>query len=225
MISIGKTLLISTCAVSLAITGCAADGFFSAASAASKRPSELFDPPPMPNQPQSLVEEVVDTPTQVVDTPTPNVNRSAKRASFQLSDPPTVAADERSFAMQSTLPTTVRRTQSPPVKKSARTLVTLGPNDDLAAIVRAAPGVVLLDFYADWCGPCRTQGNILHELKATAAGRNASIIKVNVDQHEAIANVLKVSALPTLVLIKNGKIIERKTGLADQQQVSLMLAR
>ena len=104
-------------------------------------------------------------------------------------------------------------------------LVTLGPDDDFQELVSEAPGVVLVDFYADWCGPCRKQGGILHEMERSASQNHASIIKVNIDQHRELANAFNVTSLPTLMLIKDGQIVERQTGLANHQQVAALLAR
>ena len=103
-------------------------------------------------------------------------------------------------------------------------LTTLGLDDDIFEMVEQANGVVLLDFYADWCGPCRMQGGILHEMEDTASQNDASIIKVDVDQHRQLASALNVTALPTLVLIKDGKIVERQTGLADRQRIADLLS-
>ena len=108
---------------------------------------------------------------------------------------------------------------------AAAPLTTLGQGDDLLNMVQHAPGVVLLDFYADWCGPCRTQGGILHEMESTASQNGASMIKVNIDQHRQLANAFNVTSLPTLILVKDGQIIERQTGIASHQRVASLLAR
>ena len=108
---------------------------------------------------------------------------------------------------------------------AAAPLSILGQGDDLSSIVQHASGVVLLDFYADWCGPCRTQGGILHEMENTARQNEASIIKVNVDQHRRLAGSFNVTRLPTLILVKNGRIIERQTGVANHQRVADLLSR
>lgn len=114
-----------------------------------------------------------------------------------------------------------------PISKTlaAAPLATLAPGDDLLTMVEHASGVVLLDFYADWCGPCRTQGGILHEMERTAGQNGASMIKVNVDQHRGIASAFNVTSLPTLILIKDGRIIERQTGLANHQRIAALLSR
>ena len=103
-------------------------------------------------------------------------------------------------------------------------LTTLGPDDDLLTLVDQASGVVLLDFYADWCGPCRTQGGILHEMEDTASQNNAAIIKVDVDQHRQLARALNITSLPTLMLIKDGEVIDRQIGLADHERVAALLS-
>lgn len=101
----------------------------------------------------------------------------------------------------------------------------LGKKEDLMVHVNGAPGVILIDFYADWCGPCRKQSSILHDLKMTAANKKASVLKIDVDDHSELAEKFKVSALPTLILIKNGKILERHVGLASQSKIETLISR
>ncbi len=93
---------------------------------------------------------------------------------------------------------------------SATPLSTLGPNDNFRELVGNASGTVLVDFYADWCGPCRKQGGILEDMESSSSQKRASIIKVNVDQHQQLAREFDVSSLPTLLVIKNGMVIERQ---------------
>lgn len=131
---------------------------------------------------------------------------------------PTIPPDQRGPAASiPTMQPVSHAPDSPP-------LVTLGPNDNFDEMVSRASGVVLVDFYADWCGPCKKQGDILHEMERSAAENHASMIKVNVDQHEALADRFEVSSLPTLMLIKDGKVITRQTGMADRQRVASWLA-
>lgn len=99
------------------------------------------------------------------------------------------------------------------------TLITLPKGSDLDAQIRAAAGPVVLDFYADWCGPCRTQGKILHEMEGFAAANNTQIIKVNVDEHPEIAKKLKVASLPTLIVMKDGKVSQRVSGLTQREKL------
>lgn len=104
-------------------------------------------------------------------------------------------------------------------------IVKLDAKQNIYELVAEAPGVVLVDFYADWCGPCREQSRILEQSKQTACRNQASIIKVNVDKHRELAKRYKVSSLPTLLVVKDGKIVERKTGIADHRKVAALLAR
>jgi len=116
--------------------------------------------------------------------------------------------------------TNVSLTQGQP-----KSLVTLGADQDLAEIVRNAPGVVLIDFYATWCGPCVKQGKVLRDLENYASTKNASIIKIDVDQHKDLAEIFDISALPTLMLIKDGKIVDQQLGLANANRITELLGR
>lgn len=99
-------------------------------------------------------------------------------------------------------------------------LVTLGRGEDLQAKVNEATGPVLLDFYADWCGPCKVQSRILHDLEQEAANRGTLIIKVNIDDHPEIAKSLQVEGIPTLIMIKNGQIANRQSGVANKSELT-----
>ena len=107
----------------------------------------------------------------------------------------------------------------------ADSLLTLGSGDDFNKIVNHASDVVLVDFYADWCGPCKKQSGILKRMEPTAQQNGALIVKVNVDQHRDLAREYKVSSLPTLMLIKKGKVLSRQTGLANDQKIASMLKK
>lgn len=100
---------------------------------------------------------------------------------------------------------------------------TLKDGEDLQEIVDSASGVVLLDFYADWCGPCRKQSSELHEVEDFALEVNAQIIKVNVDEHRGLAKKYQVSSLPTLLAVKDGEVLQRKLGFTKRDQVKSML--
>jgi thioredoxin 1 len=67
---------------------------------------------------------------------------------------------------------------------------------------------ILMDFYADWCGPCRMQGPILDEIKAAFEGK-AEIKKINVDKENDLASKYGVFVVPTLILEKDGKELNK----------------
>lgn len=82
--------------------------------------------------------------------------------------------------------------------------------------------LTLVDFYADWCGPCKMMSPILQEVK-TAVKDDAKIIKINVDQHQDLAAEFMVRGVPTLMLFKEGKMLWRQSGvLSTQDLVSLI---
>lgn len=71
---------------------------------------------------------------------------------------------------------------------------------------------VLVDFYADWCGPCKIVGPIIDELAVEYEGK-AKIGKVNTDENRELAIKYQVMHIPTMVLIKNGEVVERLEGV------------
>ena len=78
---------------------------------------------------------------------------------------------------------------------------------------------VLVDFWAEWCGPCKMIAPLLEEVAARYTGK-VKILKLNVDQNAATAAKYSVRGIPTLILYKNGKPIGTKVGLLTQTQLS-----
>jgi thioredoxin 1 len=82
----------------------------------------------------------------------------------------------------------------------------------------AFPGVkgqgkpVLIDFWAPWCGPCRTQGPIVEQV-ASQMGDRAVVAKVNVDDERGLAAQFAIQAIPTLVVLKDGNVVQRFVGV------------
>ncbi|MGE5671829.1 MAG: thioredoxin domain-containing protein [Fibrobacterota bacterium] len=71
--------------------------------------------------------------------------------------------------------------------------------------------LLVIDLYADWCAPCRVIAPILDELAVKYSG-NVDFYRVNVDQNKAVANFFKVSAIPYVVYVKNGIVVDALTG-------------
>ena len=81
--------------------------------------------------------------------------------------------------------------------------------------VLKAEGPVLVDFWADWCGPCKAIAPALEEIGAEYAGK-LTIAKVNIDENPVTPNNYAVRGIPTLILFKNGKPISTKVGAAPK---------
>lgn len=81
---------------------------------------------------------------------------------------------------------------------------------------------VLIDFYADWCGPCKIQSPILNELK-NEMGDQIRVVKIDVDKNRKISQKLAIRGIPTLMLFANGKQLWRHSGLVTKDQLKSVI--
>lgn len=81
--------------------------------------------------------------------------------------------------------------------------------EDFDSLVKE--GIHVIDFYADWCGPCKMLGSILEEIN------DVDIIKVNVDTYSDLANKFRIMSIPHLVFYKDGEIISSSVGFIDKE--------
>ncbi len=79
--------------------------------------------------------------------------------------------------------------------------------------------VVLIDFWAPWCAPCRMMGPVIEQLAAEYDGK-AKVGKVNVDEETGLAQQFQVMSIPTIVLMKNGKVINQLIGVRSKAELS-----
>jgi thioredoxin 1 len=81
---------------------------------------------------------------------------------------------------------------------------------------------VLLDFWAEWCGPCRMVGPVVEEISRDVAG-SAKVGKINVDEEMELAQAFNVMSIPTLVVVKDGKVANQSVGFQSKEALMNLL--
>lgn len=91
---------------------------------------------------------------------------------------------------------------------------------DIKSIVNTN-GLVILDFYADWCGPCRAIAPALEDI--SRSNTEVSVVKIDVDSNQDLAIEFKVTAIPRLVFIKNGEIVDTLSGAQPKSKIQAII--
>jgi thioredoxin 1 len=102
-------------------------------------------------------------------------------------------------------------------------MIQISDADTFKSEVLASGVPVLVDFYADWCGPCKMQSPILEEISGELEGK-AKICKVNVDQSRELAVEYGIQSIPTLLVFKNGEINKSMIGLQSKDALIQVLS-
>ena len=88
-------------------------------------------------------------------------------------------------------------------------------NENLNDLIKS--GIHIVDFYADWCGPCKMLGNVLEQIK------DVSIIKINTDTHPELTKEYGVMSIPALFFFKDGVEIKKATGFKSKEELEMIL--
>ena len=96
-------------------------------------------------------------------------------------------------------------------------------DSSFAQEVLQAEGLVLVDFWAPWCGPCKMIGPVLEEVAGDQS--SAKIVKVNIDENPQTPGQFGVRSIPTLMLFKGGEVIDTKVGVLNKQMIQDWLAQ
>lgn len=97
--------------------------------------------------------------------------------------------------------------------------------NNFKAEVENFSGLVLVDFFATWCGPCQLMSPIIEEIVKENKDNNVKIGKLNIDENQEIAIQYDVMSIPTFIIFKNGKVVEHKLGYGSKEELEELISK
>ena len=104
-------------------------------------------------------------------------------------------------------------------KSIASEKIIQGTSSNFEEVILNSGKTVLVDFYADWCPPCKKLSPIIEELAEENNNENLLFVRINIDDEEKVANKYGIQSIPTLVLIQNRKEVDRSIGFIDKESI------
>ncbi|MBU0721899.1 thioredoxin [Patescibacteria group bacterium] len=97
--------------------------------------------------------------------------------------------------------------------------------DNFKLEVEGFAGLVLVDFFALWCGPCQIMSSIIDEIIKNNKDKNIKIGKLNIDENQEIAHQYNVMSIPTFLVFHNGKVVDKKIGYGNQEEIEQLIIK
>ncbi len=107
---------------------------------------------------------------------------------------------------------------------ASQDVLTLDEKSFEQEISKKEGGPILVDFWAEWCGPCRLMAPILDKVAARLKGR-ARVGKVDVDENQALAARFGIMSIPTMILFKDGQVVEQVVGTTSEDSLAKLIGR
>lgn len=95
---------------------------------------------------------------------------------------------------------------------------------DFSKVISEMTGPILIDFWADWCGPCKMIAPVVEEIASEYEGK-VQVAKINVDENRDTSASLKVQSIPTLIVFKNGQEVDRYIGFKTKDELKRLLSK